>query len=61
MSALVDPENGALSADTLEAYRDAGASRVVLFSQAFAKEIAEGKALECIDRVAPVIERAQKM
>lgn len=61
MSAFVDPENGALSADTLKAYRDAGASRIVLFSQAFAKEIAEGKALECIDRVAPVIERAQKV
>ncbi len=61
MSAFVDPENGALSAETLKAYRDAGASRIVLFSQVFAKEIAEGKALECIDRVAPIIERAQKV
>ena len=61
MSAFVDPENGALSADTLKAYRDAGASRIVLFSQALAKEIAEGKALECINRVAPVLERAQKV
>lgn len=61
MSALVDPQNGALSADTMKAFRDAGASRIVLFSQPFAKEIAEGKALECIDRVAPVIERAQKL
>jgi probable F420-dependent oxidoreductase len=61
MSAFVDPHNGALSADTMKAFRDAGASRIVLFSQPFAKEIAEGKALECIDRVAPVIERAQKI
>jgi len=59
MSAFVDPQNGALSADTLKAFRDAGASRIVLFSQPFAKEIAEGNALECIDRVAQVVERAQ--
>jgi alkanesulfonate monooxygenase SsuD/methylene tetrahydromethanopterin reductase-like flavin-dependent oxidoreductase (luciferase family) len=61
MSAFVDPQNGALSADTLKAFRDAGASRIVLFAQPFAKEIAEGKALECIDRVAPVVERAQQV
>jgi probable F420-dependent oxidoreductase len=61
MSAFVDPQHGVLSADTLRAFRDAGASRIVLFSQPFAKEIAEGKALECIDRVAPVVERAQKV
>ena len=61
MSALVDPQNGALSADTLKAFRDAGASRIVLFSQPFAQEIANGNALGCIDRVAPVIERAQKI
>jgi len=40
----------------MKAFRDAGASRIVLFSQPFAKEIAEGKALECIDRVAQVVE-----
>ncbi|HKA56821.1 MAG TPA: TIGR03619 family F420-dependent LLM class oxidoreductase, partial [Candidatus Binatia bacterium] len=61
MSAFVDPQNGALTADTMKAFRDAGASRIVLFSQPFAKEIAEGKALECIDRVSPVVERAQKV
>ncbi|HXG18403.1 MAG TPA: LLM class F420-dependent oxidoreductase [Methylomirabilota bacterium] len=61
MTAFVDPQNGALSADALKAYRDAGASRLVLFSQEFAKEIADGKALECIDRVAPIVERAQKI
>lgn len=61
MSAFVDPQNGALSEDTLKAYRDAGAGRIVLFSQEFAQEIANGKALECIDRVAPIIDRAQKV
>ena len=33
MSAFVDPKDGTLSADELKAYRDAGASRIVLFSQ----------------------------
>ena len=61
MSAFVDPENGALATDRLKAFRDAGASRIVLFSQPFAKEIAEGKALECIDRVAQVVERARQV
>ncbi len=59
MSAFVDPKDGALSADELQAFRDAGASRIVCFSQAFAKEIAEGNPIGCIDRVAPIVERAQ--
>lgn len=59
MSAFVDPQNGAISMDTLKAFRDAGASRIVLFSQAFAQEIANGKALVCIDRVAAVVQGAQ--
>lgn len=58
---MADSQNGALSTDTMKAFRDAGASRIVLFSQPFAKEIAEGKALECIDRVAQVVERAQEV
>ena len=40
MSAFVDPQNGALSADTLKAFREAGASRIVFFSQPFVQEIA---------------------
>ncbi len=59
MSAFVDPQNGAISLDTIKAFRDAGASRIVLFSQTFAQEIANGKALECIDRVAGVVQGAQ--
>lgn len=61
MSAFVDPKDGALSADELKAFRDAGASRIVCFSQAFAKEIAEGNPIGCIDRVAPIVERAQAL
>lgn len=58
MTALVDPKDGNLSADELKAYRDAGASRVVLFSQPMVKDIAEGKVFEWLKRVAPIVERA---
>lgn len=59
MSAFIDPKDGALSADEMNAYRDAGASRIVLFSQPFAQAIATGQAMACIDKVAPVVEAAQ--
>ena len=59
MSAFIDPKDGALSADEMQAYRDAGASRIVLFSQPFAKAIATGQAMQCIDTVAPIVEAAQ--
>ena len=59
MSAFVDPKDGALSADDMKAFRDAGASRLVLFSQPFAQAIATGQVMECIDKVAPVVEAAR--
>ena len=59
MSAFVDPKDGTLSADEMKAYRDAGASRIVLFSQPFAQAIATGQVTACIDKVAPVVEAAQ--
>lgn len=59
MSAFIDPKDGTLSADEMKAYRDAGASRIVLFSQPFAKAIATGQAMACIDTVASVVEAAQ--
>lgn len=61
MTAFVDPQNGALSADTLKAFREAGARRLVFYSQPFVQEIATGNALAAIDRVAPILERAQKL
>ncbi len=61
MTAFVDPLNGALSADTLKAFREAGASRIVFFSQPFVQEVATGNALAAIDRVAPILERARKL
>jgi probable F420-dependent oxidoreductase len=61
MTALVDPKGGALAVEDLKAFRDAGAQRVVLFAQPMAAEIANGKAMEWLDRVAPIVERAQRV
>jgi alkanesulfonate monooxygenase SsuD/methylene tetrahydromethanopterin reductase-like flavin-dependent oxidoreductase (luciferase family) len=58
-SPFVDPKNGGLSTDDVKAFRDAGARRMVMFSQAMTTEIANGKAMEWLDRCAPVVERAK--
>jgi len=61
ITALVDPQENGPSLDDLKKYADAGASRVVLFSQRMAISIADGAAVELIKRFEPVIERAQKV
>ena len=58
---IVDPQEGGPSLDELKRYRDAGAQRVVLFSQRIGSEAADGKALEIIKRLAPIVELAQKV
>jgi probable F420-dependent oxidoreductase len=59
MTVIVEPHNDGPSADDLKRYRDAGANRVIVFSQRMGSEIADGKAFEWIKRTAPVVERAQ--
>jgi hypothetical protein len=61
VTAIVEPRNDSPSVDDLKRYRDAGASRVVVFSQQIGKDAADGKALEIVKRLAPVVERAQKV
>jgi probable F420-dependent oxidoreductase len=61
ITAIVDPRDNGPSADEIKQYRDAGASRLVLFSQKIGVETAAGKAPELIRKFAPVIERAQKV
>jgi hypothetical protein len=58
LSPFVDPESD-LSTAALAAYREAGATRLVLFSQRSATEIADGAAPSWIARAKPVIERAR--
>ena len=57
MSPLVDV--AALSVADLKRYRDAGASRLIHFSQTLVAEHANGKALENARRFAPIVERAR--
>jgi len=61
ITALVDPHESGPSLEDLKKYADAGASRVVLFSQRMAIAIADGAAIESIKRFEPVVERAQKV
>ena len=59
ITAFVDPGDNGPSVDELKRYADAGASRVVIFSQKTASALADGAALDLIDRFQPVVERAQ--
>lgn len=61
VTAIVDPQGGGPSVDDLKRYRDAGANRVLVFSQQMGVEASDGKALELVKRLAPVVERGQKV
>jgi probable F420-dependent oxidoreductase len=61
ITALVEPHESGPSLDDLRQYAEAGASRVVLFSQKMAIAMADGAALELIKRFEPVVERAQNV
>jgi probable F420-dependent oxidoreductase len=61
VTAIVDPRDSGPSVDDLKRYRDAGASRVVVYSQQTRQDDADGKALEVVKRLAVVVERGQKV
>lgn len=61
LSPYVDPQEGNLSRDTLKAYQEAGATRVVLLSQHIGSEMADGQAAAWIERLAPIVERARHL
>jgi probable F420-dependent oxidoreductase len=56
--AFVAPSEDGLSLDDLKVYQEAGASRLVLFSQRDAIKMANGQSLDVIRRIAPTVERA---
>ena len=58
---IVEPSQDGPSTDELKRYRDAGAERVIVFSQRMGSEIADGRGMEWINRVAPVVERGQRV
>jgi len=61
ITAFAPPHDDGLSTDELKFYQEAGANRLVLFSQRDAIASADGKALDIIRRIAPTIDRAQHL
>lgn len=61
ISAFVDPGDDGVSLENLKGYQEAGAHRLVLFSQRDAIKMANGRALEVIRRIAPTLERAHHL
>jgi probable F420-dependent oxidoreductase len=61
VSAFISPKEDGISSDDLKQYRDAGAHRLVLFSQGDAIKMAAGQTLEIVKRLAPTVERAAKI
>jgi probable F420-dependent oxidoreductase len=59
--AFIAPGEDGISLDDLKFYNEAGASRLVLFSQRDAIAMANGQALEVIPRIAPTVERAEHL
>jgi hypothetical protein len=60
ITAILDPRDGGPSVDDLKRYRDAGAHRIVVYSQQTRQEDADGKALEVIKRSSVIVERGQQ-
>jgi len=59
INGFVAPREDGLSLDDLKFYAEAGVNRIVLFSQKDAIEMANGKTLEIVRRLAPTVERAR--
>ena len=59
ISPLVDPVG--LGSAALKAYREAGANRLIMFSQKIVEECADGKALEHARRYASIVEQARAL
>jgi hypothetical protein len=56
---MVDPVG--LGSAELKAYREAGANRLIMFSQQIVEECADGKALEHARRYASIVEQARSL
>ena len=61
ISAFVGPREDGISSEDLKLYKEAGANRLVLFSQGDAIKMAAGQTLEIVRRLAPTVERAAKI
>lgn len=61
ITAIVDPREDGPSVEELRAYKQAGASRVMVFSQKLGIAMADGAALDLVKRYAPVVDRARRI
>ena len=61
ISGFVGPGEDGISSEDLKLYKEAGAHRLVLFSQGDAIRMAEGKTMEIVRRLASTVERAAKL
>ncbi len=61
ITAIVDPDARIPTADDLKRYRDAGASRVIPFSQKMGTDSAAGKAQDQLHQLAPLVELAKSI
>jgi len=61
ITAILDPRDGGPSVDDLKRYRDAGAHRIVVYSQQTRQDDADGKALEVVKRLSVIVERGQQV
>ncbi len=61
ITAIVDPREDGPSVEELRAYKEAGASRVMVFSQKLGIAMADGAALDLVKRYALVVERARRV
>jgi probable F420-dependent oxidoreductase len=61
ISAFIAPAEDGISSEDLKLYQEAGAHRLVLFSQGDAIKMAAGKTLDIVRRLAPTVERAAKL
>jgi len=61
ITGFVGPREDGISSEDLKLYQDAGAERLVLFSQGDAIKMAAGQTLAIVRRLAPTVERAAKL
>ncbi len=61
LSPFVNPQDGKISDAELRAWRDAGVTRLVLFSQAMTDLLADGAAAELMEKNANVVTRAKAL
>jgi len=61
VTGFIGPREDGISSEDLKAYQEAGAERLILFSQGDAIKMAAGQTMAIVRRLAPTVERAAKL